>query len=538
MICQDCQSEIAGNLKFCPKCGAKIASPALSTPTLPDPSGWICPRCGTENPGSARFCKKDGYQFPTAGGSNLGDESAAARDTEEADPVTRPFAKPAAEVPGQGRPVDSGRGGLEEDVGAPAPGVPCPRCGTLNSRSARFCKKDGFPLRVGPDQVPRGTGYPLRPSPIPGPALRPDALGPRRPSAALLVGALVATLVVAAGAGGAAYWLGYVGDRQGTLAESINGELQNKGLSTIRVAVARDWTATASGTATTQAQKDQAVALIRQHQGLKSVTETIQVVADPAEAEKGLNKALADAGLSQVSAQVSRTNDQLVAVLGGILNAGDEAKLEQALAAAPAIKDFKRNYQVAFPPPAAAAEASLAPPETPPAQAKVVNPAEIERRVAQALSANGFRSVSVRVDAQGNVRLSGKVASQAEDNRVVETALAVDGVLGVDDALDIAAAAPASAVVPPAEVVPRLEIPRPAPPPPRPPQDPAKLEGDINRALRNGGLDGITAQVGEDFAVTLKGAATSDEGKRRAFQIAKGHKGVRGVRDKIFVVEQ
>ena len=75
-------------------------------------------------------------------------------------------------------------------------------------------------------------------------------------------------------------------------------------------------------------------------------------------------------------------------------------------------------------------------------------------------------------------------------------------------------------------------------PPPAPTLNPTTLEGEINRALRNGGAGGVTAQVSDDFSVTLKGAATSAAQKDRAFQIARQFKGVGAVKDRIFVVEQ
>jgi len=69
-------------------------------------------------------------------------------------------------------------------------------------------------------------------------------------------------------------------------------------------------------------------------------------------------------------------------------------------------------------------------------------------------------------------------------------------------------------------------------------QDPAKTEGEIGRALRASGINGITAQVSDDFIVTLKGSASSDAEKERAFSIAQRFDGVKGSKDKVFVVTQ
>lgn len=77
----------------------------------------------------------------------------------------------------------------------------------------------------------------------------------------------------------------------------------------------------------------------------------------------------------------------------------------------------------------------------------------------------------------------------------------------------------------------------PPPPPPQPP-DPAKLEGSINRALRDAGLGGVTARVDDNLEVTLRGSVGSQHEKDRAFGIAQTFKGAKRIRDIIFVVEQ
>ncbi len=68
--------------------------------------------------------------------------------------------------------------------------------------------------------------------------------------------------------------------------------------------------------------------------------------------------------------------------------------------------------------------------------------------------------------------------------------------------------------------------------------DPAKLEGDINRTLRNAGLSGVTAVVNDNLEVTLKGSVGSKYEKDRAFEIAKTFKEAKRIKDIIFVVEQ
>jgi ribosomal protein L40E len=73
---------------------------------------------------------------------------------------------------------------------------------------------------------------------------------------------------------------------------------------------------------------------------------------------------------------------------------------------------------------------------------------------------------------------------------------------------------------------------------PLPKVDPAKLEGDINRALRNAGLGSVTAEVNDNLEVTLKGSVMSQHEKEKAFEITNRFKEVKRIKDKIFVIQQ
>jgi len=92
---------------------------------------------------------------------------------------------------------------------------------------------------------------------------------------------------------------------------------------------------------------------------------------------------------------------------------------------------------------------------------------------------------------------------------------------------------------------PEIKVPPPTsglttgPLPPQPPKiDPAKLEGDINRALRNAGLSSVTAEVNDNLEVTLKGSVMSQYEKEKAFEITNRFKEIKRIRDKIFVIQQ
>lgn len=97
-----------------------------------------------------------------------------------------------------------------------------------------------------------------------------------------------------------------------------------------------------------------------------------------------------------------------------------------------------------------------------------------------------------------------------------------------------------SASAPPPAPAAQTAAPRPAPAhPPKvsaPVADRASLEAAINEALRSRGVQGITARVGDDLVATLKGSGNAAD-KDRALQMAAGVKGIRSVRDQVFVVE-
>ena len=66
---------------------------------------------------------------------------------------------------------------------------------------------------------------------------------------------------------------------------------------------------------------------------------------------------------------------------------------------------------------------------------------------------------------------------------------------------------------------------------------PGSLERELNDALRQGQLDRVSATVGPNREVTLRGSVTSPADKRRAMDIARGLARARPIRDQVFVVE-
>lgn len=65
-----------------------------------------------------------------------------------------------------------------------------------------------------------------------------------------------------------------------------------------------------------------------------------------------------------------------------------------------------------------------------------------------------------------------------------------------------------------------------------------RLEGELNRALREAGFVGVTTAVGDDGEVTLSGTVSTERDKEKAFALVESFKGVGTVKDLVFVVEQ
>lgn len=440
MHCPNCKAELNGTPKFCLKCGARIEAPQLQS------ARKTCPQCGTENLPTAKFCKKDGYPF----------DSVAATQGATASPPPVVVAPVGSKV--------------QEPATRPASSnntVICPGCGTPNAATARFCKKDGYPLRAaGAATSPAAmasTATPLipeiAPQAIPAkqaapvtshPAVHVVSAAPVRAAAAQsrknwVIGAVAGLAILASAGGGYAYWMGYIGNRQGNVQEEINAELGSHGLSNIKVTVNHDWVASLAGSVSSQTFKDQAFGLVSGYKELKSIVDTVQIEPSPADVEQALNKALGRGGFSSVP--VVQIGKDLVA------------------------------------------------------------------------------------------SLHGSAVDQAEKDRMLALAKGVTGVRGVKDEIEVTAPLP----FPEPENPEQAEMAPPSPAPPQaPPEnsaiDPSKLEGDINRALRNRDINSVTAQVNDDMSLTLKGSASADE-KERAMQFARQVRGIRGIKDKIFVVE-
>lgn len=69
-------------------------------------------------------------------------------------------------------------------------------------------------------------------------------------------------------------------------------------------------------------------------------------------------------------------------------------------------------------------------------------------------------------------------------------------------------------------------------------KSPAQLEGEINRALRDTGLNEVFSAVDDRYVVLLKGTVSAESLKKKAIGMARSFPQVSAVKDMVFVVEQ
>lgn len=173
----------------------------------------------------------------------------------------------------------------------------------------------------------------------------------------------------------------------------------------------------------------------------------------------------------------------------------------------------------------APAETAAAKPATDPVSTSP-NRDEVQREINLSLRQNGYPGITATFADDQTVVLTGRVDSVKTKADVDELVAVVSGVR-VQSNISVAGATARATVQQQSQPIPK-------PQPPRP--DPAKLEGEINRALRNNGAGGITALVGDDLSLTLKGSGSAAQ-KQVAIRIGRSFTGIKGLRDQVFVIE-
>jgi predicted RNA-binding Zn-ribbon protein involved in translation (DUF1610 family) len=441
MICKNCNTTIADIAKFCPKCGAKAEKTESIEETIQ------CPTCGIAYPKATKFCKKDGTPLQKVSPSvNEIKKSEATKKEIKPEAIFESELKAPTEVKTEDKPpepeaVIEPKVSLEEkppekipELEKPKDVIICPKCGIENPLTAKFCRKDGIPLKkeikppvtvekeIKPEAAFRSKAE-----------LTPKVRVKEEPSKTWIWIAICGLFLIIAGAGSYLYFSGQIGKKPAEV-----------------TAVPEVTKPPEPPKAPEEVKKP----LVPQKPETKTVlppapAKPAKPSVDIARIERDLNRTLRNRGLGDVYAEV---NEDLIATLKGTVNDPRDKMLASNITESfKEIKGVKNEIRVA----------KLPPPPPPP-----VRPAEPP--------------------------------------------------------------APAPAPVP---------LPAPAPPP-IVKIDPAKLEGNINRALRNGGIRGVTAEVNDNLEVTLRGSVMSQHEKDRAFEIAKGFKEAKRIRDVIFVVEQ
>ncbi len=433
MICEKCKTTVSETAKFCPKCGAKIE--AVESPK----DVKICPKCGMPNPLTAKFCKKDGTPLK---------EEVMPVETKETEVKPETVAEPKTEdmtieAKQEEKPPEPEK--LLE-VEEPKDIIICPTCGTQNPLTAKFCKKDGTPLKDEPKPVEMPEKG-IEPAVAVQPKIK-EAVSSvadvkeepiKKPSRLWIWMAISGLILTIAGAGSYLYFSGFLGKSPSKIQEKINTELREKGLINVIAEVSKDWIATVGGSVSEQSYKDEALSLVKKHEEIKDVIDNIQVQRPLSDLEAEINNTLKDQGLTDIYAQVG---PDLIATLKGSANSQDEKDKAINIARMNReIKDVRDEIQLAMIEPPSAPMPAPTPERVPepapvpsPAPPPLVTPAPtmkpshrinpfiLEREINRELRIAGLRRVRAEVGEDLSVTLKGAVRNAFDKDRAFEIA--------------------------------------------------------------------------------------------------------------------
>lgn len=350
---------------------------------------------------------------------------------------------------------------------------------------------------------------------------RPD------PSSRLLIGLAVVTLLVLAASLGYAYWSGYIGDRSDSTQKAINAELEANGLTDVEVAV-KHRTATASGSSDSQEARDKALAIIKKHSQIKHVFDVVEIRPTSRQSLAGAAPSFETSPRAAPEPRPTRAPaDNLPSFVSGQIRPVAAPVLNPERAPAhelPQSTAESRSQPSAEPrppespgqPPPRASSVPTKPKASPAVKRQELTReaqiAKLQDELNNALAQAGFHDIRAKVIDNQTAELTG-TAQNFEEKASAAGYVASATRMSVRNYVQVAIAEP----------------------PPAP--DPLRLEGEINRALRDSGVNGVTAQIENDFSAALKGATRSSTEKEKAFNITQRFKAVRSVKDQIFVVE-
>ncbi|MBF0338892.1 MAG: BON domain-containing protein [Nitrospirae bacterium] len=387
----------------------------------------------------------------------------------------------------------------------------CPKCGTAYDIGVKFCKSDGTRLQRDGDTI-RQTTTPKNGKKTEIPKTYKTSGSKTR---IIVVSAVLVFLILNA-AVSYLYLSGYIGSRPEELVTRINDELKGKGLS-VSCEIDEQWNATLKGTARNASDKELAKVIVSMHEKVKDLKDDIRILPSPSEVKVAIDGALRAGGIRDIYADV---DNNLTATLQGVTsNKNDKDNAMEIAARLGKAKNIKDNIRI------------------------LPSPSEVKVAIDNALRAGGIMDIHADVDNNLTATLQGVTSNNNEKDNAMKIATGLGTAKNVIDNIRLKAAAPKGPVTVQRPQGIKTRHHQSAPSDPAKVEedqyimlDPASVEVDLSRALRNAGIRGITAEVGDDLSVTLKGSTGSADDKNRALGIARSFKGVRKVRDRIFVV--
>ncbi len=460
---------------------------------------------------------------------------------------------------GCGRPLSEElRKAAAASADGPAPSTPpgdggtarlCPLCRALYSPPARYCGEDGSAL----EEVKRYVLPPLTPSEpeitsVPSPDERPSSkaryhITGGRGSRRLRTGLVVALILLVLGGFSAYFFPG--GYRGGTakMESQLREALKTRGVS-LEVKVDKDAVVSVTGKVETRADREAALAIIRSHGGVKRVVENIRIAPSPLESERALNEELDGAGLSGVLAQVD--GRYRVTMTGTFHNQGEKAMALSIVRRHLEVKEVLDRTHIGqrSPSPTEGARAasfteakhfSLSP-LTPsswtslkykdsltfrvPGPGRITVEATWESGGMLALMLNSASTGAAHgaKDGPSPLRLTYRITPKDfADSPSWEATIANFTANGhIQGGLKISFSTGGQK---------KSEV-----------FDAAKVEKEMNKALEEAGIKGVTAEVTADSVATLKGSVQTLEVKEKALVTVKRFKAIKSVKDIIFVV--
>ncbi len=414
------------------------------------------------------------------------------------------------------------------------PTTVCPRCGAQSAGDKKFCEYDGTLLEsiepfVAPDLEVREEG-----------AARQNNLRRRWILQGITGVILVAALIV--------YYLVFQGNRGHDMAkveENLNNALKTRGFN-VAVTLDKGGKVSVEGAVESEGDKEAALNIVRSHKDVRGLIDKINVKAAPVEVERDLNKLLDNEGLTRVLVEVNP--DYSAKVTGSVANDGEKTKALGIINSSRAIRGVREDLKIKT------SKVSRVPSEvslteekgfllsglTPssfasmqyrdsvtfrsPKPGRIILEAVWKQQTTLALILNGPTGDShAQKDGKSPLKVTYRVTPQdfAKGSIWEATVANFTGVGPVEGVLKVSFLA--EGVSKPGQ---HLAI----------PGDVAKLEGEINKALRKNGIGSVSAEVANDGSVLLKGTVSKAADKQKAMEIVRQFKPLKSIKDIIFVV--